>query len=64
MTYQEVLEYFHDDVAEMAKQLNCERQAIYMWHGQVPKNRQLQIELITKGRLKADPACFPHNKRP
>ena len=41
--------------AEMARQLGIRPQAVYQWGGKVPMARQYQIQLMTKGKLKAGP---------
>lgn len=41
--------------AEMARKLGIKPQAVYQWNGKVPMARQYQIQLMTKGKLKADP---------
>jgi len=41
--------------AEMARKLGISPQAVYQWNGKVPMSRQYQIQLITKGKLKAGP---------
>jgi len=57
MTVDEVLSYFHG-VSEAAEALDCHYQAVWLWKKKdaIPPLRQVQIEKVTKGRLKADPS--------
>lgn len=41
--------------AELARALNIKSQSIESWGDEVPHLRQLQLEKITHGKLKADP---------
>ena len=41
--------------AELARKLGIKPQAVYQWGDKVPMRRQYQIQLMTKGKLKADP---------
>jgi len=52
MTTQEVLAHFgsHSSVADA---LGIRRQSIYLWGEEPPKGRQFQIQVLTKGKLKA-----------
>lgn len=40
-------------VAETAQALGCTTQAVYYWRTRIPRGRALQIEAITRGKLKA-----------
>lgn len=40
--------------AELARKLGIKPQAVYQWGDKVPMRRQYQIQLMTKGKLKAD----------
>jgi hypothetical protein len=53
MTLQEALNYFGNG-NRMAKALKVSRNAVYKWDGIIPIKRQLQIQFLTKGELKAD----------
>ena len=50
---QKAIEHF-GGVGGLAKALEIERQAIYMWGGKVPKLRAYQIESLTGGKITAD----------
>lgn len=52
-TFQEVIEHF-EGITGLAKQLGCTTQAISQWKGQIPEPRAYQIEVLSKGRFKAD----------
>lgn len=54
MTKQEAIEHFGSG-AELARQLGIERSAVSLWGSEIPSGRQFQIEVLTKGKLKADP---------
>jgi len=54
MTLEETLKYY-GSVKAMADSIGVSRQTIYLWKekGRIPFARQAQIELETKGKLKA-----------
>ena len=54
MKKKDVIKYF-GNISETARQLGCHRQAVQQWPDIVPLGRQYQIEVITKGELKAVP---------
>jgi hypothetical protein len=55
MTKTEALKHFGNDIFKLADALGCRSQAVYKWPGDtVPAGRQWQLEVITKGKLKAD----------
>ena len=60
MTKDDLIRYFgtdndkkHNAIQKAAKAVGITVQAIYQWKS-IPKFRQLQYELISNGRLKAD----------
>ena len=53
MKLSEAIAHFGTE-AEMARKLGIRPQAVYQWDGKVPKGRQYQIQILTKGKLKAD----------
>lgn len=53
MRTQDVLQYFGGR-EELAKALGIDRSASYQWGDTVPQLRQYQIQIVTKGKLKAD----------
>lgn len=57
MTKEEAIREFGTQVA-LAKALGLTQHTVSSW-GEVPVLRQLQIEVITEGRLKAGPECEP-----
>lgn len=54
MTLEETISHY-GSIKKMADSLGVSRQTIYLWKtkGQIPFSRQAQIELQTKGKLKA-----------
>ena len=50
----EVIAYF-DGIPALAKALDITKHAIYQWEETPPLFRQLQIEFMTNGELKAEP---------
>ncbi|TNJ06647.1 Cro/Cl family transcriptional regulator [Aeromonas veronii] len=42
---------------KLAQALGCKPQAISQWGENVPQGRAYQIEVLTSGQLKADPAA-------
>jgi transcriptional repressor of cell division inhibition gene dicB len=45
-------------VKALATLLGVTVSAISQWEGDVPPARQLQLQKLTKGKLKADPDCL------
>jgi len=56
MTTEQVIKYYGSKVA-IAKALEINPQALTNWGDQPPPLRQLQLEKITRGKLRADKAC-------
>lgn len=59
MKLSEAIAHFGTE-AELARQLGIRPQAVYQWRNggdpeYIPEGRQTRIELITRGKLKADP---------
>lgn len=54
MKKQDALDHF-GGVVGLAKALGCKSQAISQWGETIPKGRAYQIEVLTGGKLKADP---------
>ncbi|MBL0679202.1 Cro/CI family transcriptional regulator [Aeromonas dhakensis] len=52
----DAINYF-GSAAELAKKLNISEAAISQWGQNVPQGRAYQIEVLTSGKLKAEP---PH----
>lgn len=54
MKKSEIIEYF-DNLSILARSLEIAPQAIYKWsEDSVPMLRQIQIQKLTRGKLKAD----------
>ena len=58
MTKQEVIEFF-GGVHATARALGISQPSVTNWR-QIPAIRQLQIERLTDGRLRAGPECDPY----
>lgn len=56
MKFSEVMIYFDYKMVNIAKALNMKPQSITTWHkkNQIPYPRQCELEILTKGVLKAD----------
>ncbi|MGL6488002.1 Cro/CI family transcriptional regulator [Aeromonas hydrophila] len=52
----DAINYF-GSASELAKKLNISEAAISQWGQNVPQGRAYQIEVLTGGKLKADPAA-------
>ncbi len=63
MKKQDALDHF-GGVVGLAKALGCKPQAISQWGNTIPKGRAYQIEVVTGGALKADPATPSGQQRP
>ena len=56
MTKTEAIKFYGGKASKLADVLGISLPAIYQWkNDQVPLLRQLQLQRITRGRLKADP---------
>jgi len=52
MTVRELIDYF-GGISKMARTLGCTTQAIYAWGETIPRGRAYEIEVLTKGEVKA-----------
>ena len=50
----DVIDYYHGSVADVADALSISVQAVYAWKEYPPSIRQFEIEIITKGKLRAE----------
>lgn len=57
MTKDSAVQYFGTQ-AELAKALNIKQASISGWGEYPPDIRQIQLQTITRGKLRAEPACF------
>jgi transcriptional repressor of cell division inhibition gene dicB len=53
MNMDEVLTYFKNK-NQIAKALKIQRQSVQKWGDKVPAKRQIQLQIITNGELKAN----------
>jgi hypothetical protein len=58
MTTQECIDYFKDKPS-LAKALGIKLPSVYEWGEYPPPLRQLQLQLLTRNKLKAEPDCTP-----
>jgi len=58
MTKAEALAYFDGNVSALARALGMDQSTFYSWKHFPPGGRQLQLERITGGKLKAEPGCM------
>lgn len=56
MTKDQALAYFDGNQSKLGRALGVDQSTVNKWKA-VPPLRQLQLEAITKGKLKADPDC-------
>ena len=55
MNTQDAIDHF-GTIQKLAKALDIKHvQSIYQWNGKVPRGRQYELQLLTKGKLKAEP---------
>lgn len=56
MKPEDVLPLFRNNQSSLARALGCKPQRVCEWveFGEIPDGRQYQLEVMTKGRLKAD----------
>lgn len=59
----DVINYF-GSAAELARKLNISEAAVSQWGDTIPQGRAYQIEVLTGGALKADPATPSGQQRP
>jgi len=58
MLTKDAIAHFGNSQAELARALNIRPQSVADWGAIVPPLRQIQIEKITRGKLKADASIF------
>ena len=57
MKTDDAIKFFGGKKIELAKALGLSPSAITQWGETVPELRQFQLERLTKGKLKAEPAA-------
>lgn len=62
MTKSDVLNHFGTQQA-IADALGIYQSSVAEWTERIPALRQIQIERITLGALRADPECWPQSPR-
>lgn len=63
MKTEDCIKHFDASKAKLAAALGIEAPSVYTWGEYPPPLRQLQIEIITEGKLKAEPDCVPRPQR-
>lgn len=53
MTYEDLCSHF-GNANRAASSLNMHRQRVYRWKQGIPRDVQIEIEVLTEGKLKAD----------
>jgi transcriptional repressor of cell division inhibition gene dicB len=61
MTTSDAIEFFGSK-ADVAAALGLKKPSIYEWGEYPPELRQIQIEILSGGKLKAEPSCYPQAK--
>jgi len=65
MKTSDVIQHFGGTQERTAKALGLRQPSIATWGEFPPPLRQIQIERITRGKLKAEPSCWnPNARRP
>lgn len=62
MTKSEALQFYGGNVSALARALDMDQSSVYSWGEYPPGGRQLQLERITGGRLKAEPGCMQRKR--
>lgn len=62
MKRSDALKHFKTQAA-LAEALGIGQSSVAEWGEDIPALRQIQIERITVGALKADPECWPQSPR-
>lgn len=63
MTTSEALKHYGGNVTALAAALGMHQSSFYSWGEYPPGGRQLQLESITDGKLKAEPGCMERKRR-
>jgi len=64
MRTSEAKAYFDGNVSRLAEALDMDQSSVYSWGEFPPGGRQLQLERITGGKLKAEPGCMSRPRKP
>lgn len=63
MTKTEALQFFQGNVSALARALEMDQSTYYSWGEFPPGGRQLQLERLSGGVLKAEPNCMQRKPR-
>ena len=58
MTKSEAIAHYDNNVSALARALGINQSSVYDWGEFPPDRRQLQLEELTRGQLKAEPGCL------
>lgn len=57
MTKSEAIAHFQGNVSALARAAGVDQSTVYSWKEYPPPGRQLRLQKITRGKLKAEPGC-------
>lgn len=63
MTKLEALQFYGGSVTALTKALSMDQSSYYSWGEYPPGGRQLQLERLSGGALKAEPNCMQRPKK-
>ena len=63
MTKTEALAFYDGNVSALARALEMDQSTFYSWDVFPPGGRQLQLERLTGGKLKAEPGCMSRRRQ-
>jgi transposase-like protein len=63
MKKSEAIAHYEGNVSALARALGIDQSSVYSWGEFPPGGRQLQLERLTKGKLKAEPGCMEAKRR-
>lgn len=58
MTKSEAIAHYGGNVSALARALGIDQSSVYSWGVYPPDPRQLQLERLTKKKLRAEPGCL------
>lgn len=58
MTTSEAIAYFKGNVSALARAIGIDQSSVYSWLAYPPDRRQMQLQRVTGGALKAERDCI------